>query len=143
MSAQLEPSTLVEETVPLTAGQFASPETQAVGGFGVPDAIEERPAARVIWREALHRRSLGVADFLVTTLTVAFVLRPFGHHAIAVSGPAAGALLLVLFKMAGLYDRDDLRLVHSTLDEIPLLAQLTGLFALCVGIIETTALGGA
>ncbi len=143
MSAQLEPSALVEETVPLTAGQFASAETQTVGGFGVPDAIEERPAARVIWREALHRRSLGLTDFLVTTLTVAFVLRPFGHHAIAVTGPAAGALLLVLFKIAGLYDRDDLRLVHSTLDEVPLLAQLTGLFALCVGIIESTALGGA
>ena len=79
----------------------------------------------------------------MTALTVAFVLRPFGHHAIAVTGPAAAALLLLLFKVAGLYDRDDLRLVHSTLDEIPQLAQLTGLFALCIGIIETTAIGGA
>ena len=43
----------------------------------------------------------------------------------------------MLFKVAGLYDRDELRLVHSTLDELPLLLQLTGLFALCVTIVQS------
>jgi exopolysaccharide biosynthesis polyprenyl glycosylphosphotransferase len=141
---QLGTSPYIEEVVPLSSGQPAPAEDRTSAlSFGLPDAIEERPSARVIWREALHRRSLGVADFLAATLTVAFVLRPFGHDAIAVKGPAAGALLLVLFKLAGLYDRDDLRLVHSTLEEIPQLAQLTGLFALCIEIIETVVLGGA
>ena len=40
------------------------------------------------------------------------------------------ALVLLVFKVAGLYERDDLELVHSTLDDLPLLVQLTGLFAL-------------
>ena len=38
---------------------------------------------------------------------------------------AGASMVVLLFKMAGLYDRDDLRLVHSTLDEVPLLLQLT------------------
>ena len=41
-----------------------------------------------------------------------------------------------------MYDRDDLRLVHSTLDEMPALAQLTGLFALGVAILQSIVLGG-
>ena len=56
------------------------------------------------------------------------------HAAVAARGMP---LLVVLFKIAGLYDRDELRLVHSTLDELPLLIQLTGLFALCVTIVQS------
>ena len=51
-------------------------------------------------------------------------------------------LLVVLFKIAGLYDRDELRLVHSTLDELPVLLQLTGLFALCVTIVQSVVRRG-
>ena len=110
--------------------------------FGLTEdvAVEERLSARVTWRESLHRRSLGAADVIAGALTVAFVLRPFARHQIVLAGPVAGAVLLVIFKIAGLYDRDDLRLVHSTLDEIPLLGQLTGLFALCIGLLETVVL---
>jgi exopolysaccharide biosynthesis polyprenyl glycosylphosphotransferase len=112
--------------------------------FGAMEAVafeeQERPSARVVWRESLHRRSLGAADLIAAALTVAFILRPFARHQIVLAGPVAGAVLLVLFKIAGLYDRDDLHLVHSTLDEIPLLAQLTGLFALCIGVLETVVL---
>ena len=46
-------------------------------------------------------------------------------------------LLVALFKIAGLYDRDELRLVRSTLDELPLLLQLTGLYALFVTIVQS------
>jgi exopolysaccharide biosynthesis polyprenyl glycosylphosphotransferase len=41
-------------------------------------------------------------------------------------------MLLLVFKIGGLYDRDDLRLGQSTLDEAPSLVQLTGLFTLGV-----------
>jgi exopolysaccharide biosynthesis polyprenyl glycosylphosphotransferase len=51
--------------------------------------------------------------------------------------------LLFLFKTGGLYDRDDLRVVHSTLDEIPQLAQLTGLFALGIAILQSIVLWGS
>ena len=141
MATQLVTSPTAGEAVTLDRAGVAEvlAPTHSVGATEAI-AIEERPSARVIWRESLHRRSLGAADVIAATLTVAFVLRPFARHQIAVAAPAAGAVLLVLFKIAGLYDRDDLRLVHSTLDEIPLLAQLTGLFAICIGLLETELL---
>jgi hypothetical protein len=46
-------------------------------------------------------------------------------------------LVIVPFKIAGLYDRDDLRLVHSTLDEVPRAHALTALFALGVTILQS------
>ena len=141
MATQLVTSPTAGEAVTLDRAGVAE-VLAPTRSFGATEAIaiEERPSARVVWRESLHRRSLGAADLIAATLTVAFVLRPFARHQIALAAPAAGAVLLVLFKIAGLYDRDDLRLVHSTLDEIPLLAQLTGLFAICIGLLETELL---
>ena len=52
-------------------------------------------------------------------------------------------LVVLLFKIAGLYDRDQLRIVQSTLDEAPALAQLTGLFALSVTILQPSWSRGA
>ena len=51
-------------------------------------------------------------------------------------------LVVVLFKVAGLYDRDQLRIVHSTLDELPLIGQLAGLYALSVTILQPILLDG-
>ena len=67
----------------------------------------------------------------------------FGQRRVAALALAGIALLLFLFKVSGLYDRDELRLVHSTLDEIPLLVQLTGLFALGIAIIQSIVLAGS
>ena len=58
------------------------------------------------------------------------LLNVFGQRRVAAVAFAGIAVLLFLFKVSGLYDRDELRLVHSTLDEAPLLVQVTGLFAL-------------
>jgi exopolysaccharide biosynthesis polyprenyl glycosylphosphotransferase len=97
-----------------------------------------------LWRrEALHRRLLGLFDVTGASLVLLLVLglTRTDHAAIAsIGGPA---LLVVLFKVAGLYDRDEVRLVHSTLDELPLLFQLTGLFALCVTIVQSAAVEAA
>jgi exopolysaccharide biosynthesis polyprenyl glycosylphosphotransferase len=141
MATELATSSTAAEAVTLYRAGPA--EALAPGpSFGATEAIaiEEHPAARVVWRESLHRRALGAADLIAATLTVAFILRPFARHQIVLAAPVAGVVLLVLFKIAGLYDRDDLRLVHSTLDEIPLLVQLTGLFAICIGLLETVVL---
>ena len=72
--------------------------------------------------------SAPVVALLVQSSLVTWAARSRARRA------AGDPLVVVLFKIAGLYDRDELRLVHSTLDEVPLLLQLTGLFALCVTI---------
>ena len=51
-------------------------------------------------------------------------------------------LIVLVFKIAGLYDRDQLRIVHSTLDEAPTLLQLTGLYVLSVTILQSVMVDG-
>ena len=102
-----------------------------------PVAADGRASAALVWREALHRRLLALADVTSVTVALVLVLNMLGQRQVAFAAVAGDALVLVLFKVAGLYDRDDLRLVHSTLDEVPTLAQLTGLFALGLAILQT------
>jgi exopolysaccharide biosynthesis polyprenyl glycosylphosphotransferase len=48
-------------------------------------------------------------------------------------------VVTLVFKVSGLYDGDHMRLAHSTLDELPGLLQITGLFALAVTMLEPLA----
>ena len=105
--------------------------------------LDERSARPLLRRELLHRRLLAVADVLAATVALALVLRASGAHGIVVPALAAAPLVLVILKIAGLYDRDELRLVHSTLDEVPVLAQLTGLYALVVSILQPALAEGS
>jgi exopolysaccharide biosynthesis polyprenyl glycosylphosphotransferase len=111
------------------------------GQFGPVD-IDAGPSASLVWREALHRRLLGTADMASATVALLVLMSRFGQRQVALSAVVGVAVVLFLFKLAGLYDHDDLRLVHSTLDEVPLLAQLTGVFALGTAILQTMVLGG-
>ena len=75
-----------------------------------------------------------MADVLAVTVTVALVLNVDKHRLALLL--LAMPLVIVPFKIAGLYDRDDVLLVRSTLDELPALMQLTALFALGVAIVK-------
>ncbi len=107
--------------------------------------VDERARKSGLRRAALHHRALAVADVLAVTIPVALVF-DVNQHRLALMALAM-PLVIVPFKIAGLYDRDELRLVQSTLDEVPVLMQLTALFALAVVIAKWLlvkgTLGGA
>lgn len=102
--------------------------------------VDAGPSASLVWRESIHRRLLGAADVFAAGFALVLALTQFGSHNVAASVGVGMILVVLLFKVAGLYDRDDLRLVHSTLDELPLLLQLTGLFALGVAVLQSVVL---
>lgn len=104
------------------------------------EPVDGGAAAPLLWREALHRRLLGAADVGAAGLALVLVLSRYGQHRAIVSAIAGAALIVLLFKVARLYDRDDLRLVHSTLDEVPTLFQLTGLVSLGLAILQSLVL---
>src|SRR4051794_21996821 len=111
---------------------------QVEGDAGAPPAL--------LWREALNRRMLAIADIASASVALVVVLNLLGRGRVGVAALAGAPLMLCLFKVAGLYDRVQLRIVHSTLDEAPALLQLRGLFALAVTILQpfvvTGSLGG-
>ena len=94
--------------------------------------------ARIAESQAARARGRAAASVALVVL-----LNVFGQRRVAALALAGIALLLFLFKVSGLYDRDELRLVHSTLDEVPLLVQLTGLFALGLAILQSIVLAGS
>jgi|tagenome__1003787_1003787.scaffolds.fasta_scaffold20962857_2 exopolysaccharide biosynthesis polyprenyl glycosylphosphotransferase len=104
-----------------------------------PDTLRGRPIRH---RDQLHRRLLSAADVLAAATGLVLVLSLMGGTNV---GPALACvpLVVVLFKVAGLYERDQLRLVRSTLDETPTLVQLTGLYALMVAILAPVLTGTA
>jgi exopolysaccharide biosynthesis polyprenyl glycosylphosphotransferase len=119
-----------------------APAALLAGGTLVPMPAEGYVSAPILWRESLHRRLLGIADVICAGLALAVVLSVFDQRQVALAAVGGIALVVFLFKVAGLYDHDDLRLVHSTLDEVPLLTQVTGLFALVIAGLQTLVLEG-
>jgi len=104
----------------------------------VPAAGTAKRAARFRrpTREALHRGALAAADVGSATLALAAILGLFGKDHRGIVALIVAPLVILLCKLAGLYDRNEQRLVSSTLDEAPLLLRLSGLFALGIAMLE-------
>jgi exopolysaccharide biosynthesis polyprenyl glycosylphosphotransferase len=114
----------------------------ALGFFEVqlqPADGEARHA--VATRDAIFRRLLALADVLATTTALLVVVQVAGYHL----DPAALIVLpsvLLLGKLLGLYERDELLIHKSTLEEAPKLLQLSVLFAIFVWFVEALIVDG-
>ena len=98
--------------------------------------IQEAPSpAEIQIREGLYRRYLAATDCLAAIVAVILVTTLAGHS-IGLAALAAGPLLIVMHKLAGLFDRDELVLKRSTLDEVPTILQISGVFALVVTVLQ-------
>jgi exopolysaccharide biosynthesis polyprenyl glycosylphosphotransferase len=96
--------------------------------FGVETgAAERRRTRRIRRRGATFRRALAVADALAIAIVLLVGTTVLGDDRL--TAPIAGALLalILLMKTVGLYDRDDLLLHKTTLDEVPALFQVATL----------------
>jgi exopolysaccharide biosynthesis polyprenyl glycosylphosphotransferase len=121
-----------------------APDASAADVAGQRLALEDGELVEsVVWHAALNRRLLALGDISAASAALVVLLNVFDQRRVAALALAGIALLLFLFKVSGLYDRDELRLVHSTLDEVPLLVQLTGLFALGLAILQSIVLAGS
>jgi exopolysaccharide biosynthesis polyprenyl glycosylphosphotransferase len=74
-------------------------------------------------RDAMLRRMLAGGDAAAVVLALALALVLGAHRAgqSLLWGLVAVPLMIVLFKLYGLYDRDVKRISHSTVDDVPLL----------------------
>ena len=70
------------------------------------------------------------------------VLMVFGDNRLKLVTLAGIPVVVLFFKVAGLYDREQLRLMRSTLDEAPALVQVAGLYALTIAILQPHVVAG-
>jgi exopolysaccharide biosynthesis polyprenyl glycosylphosphotransferase len=84
----------------------------------------------VVLRERRYRRCLAVADAAAGLGAVVFAMVLIGGFALAPEVLVVVPLIVFVAKVQGLYDRDELVIHKSTLDEFPRLVNLATLFAL-------------
>jgi exopolysaccharide biosynthesis polyprenyl glycosylphosphotransferase len=132
-----------------SVGALENARLHAVDGAALPPPVRALRAVEgadklptPFERESLHRRLLAAADMLGASVALILALLLAGDARPALPALAGIPLVVVLFKVAGLYDRDQLRIMHSTLDELPLIVQLAGLYALSVTILQSILLEG-
>jgi exopolysaccharide biosynthesis polyprenyl glycosylphosphotransferase len=125
----------IAERIPREHGK---PGADAVDGI----ALEPCAPRSLHRRDAVARSLLVTADVAALTAVIAALFGRFGMNVEVVVAVAGVPPVLFLFKVAGLYDRDELRLIHSTVDEAPVLLQLTGLLALVYAILMPSVRSG-
>ena len=93
-------------------------------------------------RDVVYRRALAAADAIAATgasfLALAIVGQGHGHAALVAVIP----LIVIMSKGLGTYNREDLLVRKSTLDEAPALFQLATFYALAAWLIDGVIVGG-
>jgi lipopolysaccharide/colanic/teichoic acid biosynthesis glycosyltransferase/GT2 family glycosyltransferase len=118
------------------AGRLDDPRRAAEWGMG-PDerpqeAFEPSGAGDAPRRDALYRRALAAADALSAATALVVGLLVVGDGTLTAGTVAAPAVAVVMSKVMGLYDRDQLLLRKTTLDEAPALFQVATAYSLLV-----------
>src|SRR6476469_10477324 len=111
---------------------------------GTPGCAESSIAAESQQRGALLRRLLAMGDelALVVALCVATAATTGADIATLFWAVLFSPVLVLVFKLHGLYDHDHRRIRHSTLDELPALVSASALGTLALdGLLTLTPAG--
>lgn len=144
MADEPEQESTTQATLP-RRGLLLGPARRLVGiGPAIPFRLSLESSAAPAGaqrRDAIFRRSLIAADVISAALALALVAA--GASTSLTWGTLVALPLVVLVaKLLGLYDRDDLVFHKSTLDEAPSLFQLAALFALLTWLLHGVLVDG-
>ena len=107
-----------------------------------PALATGRASDGALSRERVARRLLVATDAVMALLAV-FAVTMVGADGLAWTALALAPVVIGINKLAGLYDRDHLVLKRSTLDEVPQIAQLSGLGAFVVSLLSPLLVEGS
>jgi exopolysaccharide biosynthesis polyprenyl glycosylphosphotransferase len=124
-----------------SAADVAAPGSPADADSVPTTPLEARPESAN--RDAVYRRSLAVADMLAaaTALLGSVLTVGIGHAGLATL--ATVPVIVLIAKLMGTYDREDLLVRKSTLDEAAALFQVATLYALTAWLIDGVVVTGA
>jgi exopolysaccharide biosynthesis polyprenyl glycosylphosphotransferase len=105
--------------------------------------VGDRISREIQERDALFRRLLGLADAFAASSALLLAVAISGRDQLEPAAAVVPLTVVVMSKALGLYDRDELLLHKSTLDEAPGVFQLATLFSIFVWLLESRILEGA
>jgi FlaA1/EpsC-like NDP-sugar epimerase len=106
------------------------------------DRAEGRRRGAIRARNAVFRRALAVADVLAICATLVVGAALLGDDSLTLGMLGAVALLILVMKVAGLYDRDEHLLHKATLDELPALFEIATLSTLLLWLVGNEIVAG-
>jgi len=130
------------------AGQIVTglPEAPLVRPAGrgrrdLAETAQTRPAVQArkrltLGREAVQRRFLAIADMASAALALLISVTVLGDDQLTILSLVGLPLIVLASKTIGLYDREELVLRKSTLEDAPRLFQLATLYALVIWLLE-------
>ena len=108
------------------------------------EAVQDDGSSVVVeQRDRLFRRLLASADLLAACVALLTCLSVVGSDAPRMTLLLAVPVMLLASKVQGLYDRDELLVRKTTLDEAPQLFHLSTLYALLVWVLDDALIEGA
>jgi exopolysaccharide biosynthesis polyprenyl glycosylphosphotransferase len=135
MSAESTPTSAIADGARPTRRVSRSRMAGAVRRAGLgSEAIQEAAAPRpdIATRERLYRRMLAYSDVGSAALALLLSVSVLGDDHVHTATLLALPLVVAIGKLQGLYDRDELVIRKSTMDEAPQLFQLTTLYTLLI-----------
>lgn len=93
-------------------------------------------------RDAIYRSSLALADVIAAAFALTLCITVLGDDRLRMLTSLALPLVVVAGKLKGLYDRDELLIHKTTIDQAPQLFQLATLYALIIWILDDALIAG-
>jgi exopolysaccharide biosynthesis polyprenyl glycosylphosphotransferase len=107
-----------------------------------PNIGEREPPLGALRRDALYRRSLALSDAVSAMVALGLCVAVVGGDELRPASLLLVPLVVVVSKVSGLYDRDELLIHKTTLDEAPALFQFATLYTLLVWLLDTVVVDG-
>jgi exopolysaccharide biosynthesis polyprenyl glycosylphosphotransferase len=118
---------------PAGDGEVVALNTPPVAGRAIEESLPQ-PAVRR--RDAIYRRALASADVLAAAGAVLLAVPLLGDDALRPLGVLSLPLVVLAAKAQGVYDRDELVVRKTTIDEAPQLFQLATLYTLLFVLLQ-------
>ena len=103
---------------------------------------ETSPSQEVADREGSFRRALAVADVVAAALAILLCVQVLGDDSLRPLALLSLPLVVLTAKVQSLYDRDELVINKTTLDEAPKLFQLATLYAVLFMVLQGSFIDG-
>lgn len=107
-------------------------------GAGADDGVRDA----VVDRDRVYRRSLVLADGFAALAAVYVAVAVLGDDRLRWTSLLTIPLVVIVSKVLGLYDRDELLIRKTTLDESPVLFQLAAVYTLLIWLLESSLVDG-
>jgi exopolysaccharide biosynthesis polyprenyl glycosylphosphotransferase len=99
-------------------------------------SVDRRHSDQIRARDATYRRALAAADVTAALAGLLFAVTVSGNGSLHWRAVVIAPVLILVAKVIGLYDHDNLVLRKATLDEAPVLFEMATLYALVVWLLD-------